>query len=382
MSYNTPNHFGYNLELKLDKIPAKVSDRIALSLLFPGLLVGLFLILLGCYELFHGVEPQSDTVVAEKISPWFNLTFFDSVIIALGLWIICSLIVSYFTYKKVFFDGKKITMVYRKFFGKKFTVKESIKKFKGVRFRVEFFQFGLVNKNKYIIELYHDESDKITPLYISTSGHNIRKIWKNYALALKLPEIIMTDEGWASRNLENIGESLIDIAQKGGLKSKFNAKEAVPHSVSLVKKKDKLVLKNRTVRWDVFNIITAVGACIALLILAFNAQSILRSTISLCLSCILLVFILFILLKILTKDKLVIKPDKIVIVHKTLCFSRKKYDVLKKNIEAVDIAFNPSSERYFLAIIGDDKTFVFGKKLPLDDLRWVRKFLIHHIIKK
>ena len=91
---------------------------------------------------------------------------------------------------------------------------------------------------------------------------------------------------------------------------------------------------------------------------------------------------IFSVLKSLTKDKLVIKPKKIVIVHKTFFMSRKKYEIMKNEIETIEVAFNPVSERYFIAIIGCGKTVVFGKKLPVQDLQWIKKYLINDIIKK
>ena len=61
---------------------------------------------------------------------------------------------------------------------------------------------------------------------------------------------------------------------------------------------------------------------------------------------------------------------------------KNNMNMAQEEIEAIDVAFNPSSERYFLAIIGNDKTFVFGKKMPVNDLEWIRKYLIHNITKK
>ena len=79
---------------------------------------------------------------------------------------------------------------------------------------------------------------------------------------------------------------------------------------------------------------------------------------------------------------MIIESDKVIVIHKTLAFSRKKYELLKLEIEAVDVAHSPVSERHFLAVIGGDKTLVFGKKLSTSDLDWIRKFLIHNIVKK
>ena len=76
MNYNEPNHFSYNFELKLNKLPTKQADRIALRILFPGLLAALFLIIIGCYELISGARPVDDAELAGKVPFWFNLTYF------------------------------------------------------------------------------------------------------------------------------------------------------------------------------------------------------------------------------------------------------------------------------------------------------------------
>lgn len=82
------------------------------------------------------------------------------------------------------------------------------------------------------------------------------------------------------------------------------------------------------------------------------------------------------------KDKIVIKPHKIIIVHKFMLFSRKNNELIKDDIESIDVAFTPATERYFVAISSDNKTMVFGKKLPIEDLRWVRQFLINDVVSK
>lgn len=87
------------------------------------------------------------------------------------------------------------------------------------------------------------------------------------------------------------------------------------------------------------------------------------------------VFILF------RKEKLIIKKDKIVNTHKYMLFSTKHDEIPKTAIEAIDITENPASGRYFVSVISDEKSITFGAKLPIKDLRWVKKFLIHEVIK-
>jgi hypothetical protein len=55
---------------------------------------------------------------------------------------------------------------------------------------------------------------------------------------------------------------------------------------------------------------------------------------------------------------------------------------MKKNeIEAVDIGHNPITDRYYLSLISHDKHMVFGKNMPIDDLRWIRGLVIREIVK-
>ena len=382
MCCDASNHFSYNFKLNLNKLPTKRTDRITLRLLFPGLLAGIALIALGIYELSQGRQPENDAAIRNLIHPWFNLTFFDFAVIALGLWIIISLVLAYFTYKKIFYDGKKITMIYRNPWGQKKVVQEAIKKYKGIRFRIEFFQFGFINKNKYIIELYHKDEEKIAPLYISTDSANIRKIWQDYALKLSLPEIMTTDEGVQERKVKDIGKSLIQLHKDGVVKNDFDIKEPLPESISWVRKSDKSIIKNMKIRWDGIDILAAIGMGIVFLVFLTFMPQISNQPSGVALSVFLLGFMGVCIFKWLTKDKLVIKPHKVIIIHKTFSFSRKKDELFKDNIEAVDVAFNPASERYFLTIIGADKTLIFGKKMPVEDLRWVKKFLINDVIKK
>lgn len=393
MNCNAPEHFSHSYELKIDHLPTQKSDRIALSILYPGLLFGFALIVLGLYELFNGfkstktllddVLPKADASYAPLINP----TFFDAVIILIGLGVVISLVFSYIRYKKIFFDGKNVTIIHRPVFGIKKSYKDDIKNYEGVRFRIEFFQFGFINKNKYIIELFHKNSYKTAPLYISTSDKNIRKIWEYYARKLNMPTIIMTDEGMVTRDIEDLNKSIKQMAKKWDLENKFDDRAPLPPSIAYVRKADKTVIKTRKIIWDAYNIIA--WFCIGVLSLSFTLaiityikQETSQQNPWLLVGYITgIVFIFGLIYTLFRKDKIVIKKEKIIIVHKFMLFSRKKDEISKNAIEAIDVTFNPATERYFVAITSDAKTLIFGKKLPIEDLRWVKKFLINEIIK-
>ncbi len=382
MSYNTPNHFSHDFALSLEKLPTKQADRLSGKILFFGILAGLFLVVLGLYELLNGADPQSLEEVQDVINPWFSMAFFDSVIMLLGVGIITSLTVSYMRYKKVFFDGKKVTMVYRSLFGKKHTVKESLKHYDGVRFRIEFFQFGFLNKNKYIIELYHKDPDKVAPLYITTNGKNIRNIWEYYAKQLNLPTLILTDEGMIQRDVKDLDKSLKQLYDEGLIDNTFDFNAPLPASIAWVRKKDKSIIKNRKIIWDGYNILAWCLVAVSVVALVICAPHIFQNIAHMLWACVLIFVIGTIAFRSFTKDKIAIKPKKIVIVHKTFFLSRKNNEIYKDEIKAIEVAFNPLTERYFVSIISPEKTLIFGKKLPIEDLRWVKKFLVNDIVKK
>ena len=393
MKFNAPDHFSHSFEIRLENLPTKKSDRIALSILYPGLLFGAMLVLLGLYEFFNGFRGApssfdmvgSDAAMADTfMKPWM----FDWVIVALGTWIVVSLIFSYIRYKKIFLSKDSVEIIHRPVWGKKQRVKEKLQNYEGVRFRIEFFQFGFLNKNKYIIELYHKNKNKIAPLYISTSDKKIRRMWEYYAKGLNLPAIFMTDEGMAVRNVEDLDKSLQDLAKAGLIENKYDDRAPLPPSLALVRKRDKTVIKSRKFVWDAYNFISWFGIGlfgVFLLCSALSDEFGLNITDTVWKNALYGCGVLLILLAVwllCRKDKIVIKPHKIIIVHKFMLHSRKDNELNKADIESVDVNFDPSTDRYFLSISSDCKTMIFGKKLPLEDLKWVRAFLINDIIRK
>ncbi|MGN0914204.1 MAG: hypothetical protein ACI4OW_04845 [Alphaproteobacteria bacterium] len=389
---NAPDHFSHSYELKVDHRPTQKSDRIALRILYPGLLLGMALVILGVYEFFYGFpakinifgENVTDEPVYESL---INPYFFDAVVTLLGLGIIISLIFSYIRYKKVALDDKgNVIVVHRPVFGEKKTYKDKIKNYEGVRLRIEFFQFGMLNKNKYIIELYHKNSFKTIPLYISTSGKYIRKKWEYYARMLNMPTLIMTDEGMVSRDIEDLNKSIKEMAEKWHLANQFDDRAPLPPTIAYVRKADKTVIKARKIRWDAYNLIMwfcifVLGSAFIMALTSYLNQEQERNPWVLSGYAAGILFVLALVYSLFRKDKIVIKREKIIIVHKFMLFSRKKDELRKDKIEAIDVTFNPATERYFVAIASDEKTLVFGKKLPIDDLRWVKKFLINEVIK-
>ena len=214
----TAQHYSHCFALKIDQLPTKNSDRIALRILYPGMLFGLLLAALGVFDLFSAYLPDEKSALSfsqQGVDTWFSPIFFDLVIFAVGIGIVFKLFAGYLCYRKIFFDGTNITIVDRAFGGKKTTYKEKLENYEGVQLRIEFFQFGFWNRNRYIIELRHKNLHKVAPLYISMNGRNIRKIWKDYAKKLNLPAIVFKNGDITKIDIEDLDKPLQTLAKEG-----------------------------------------------------------------------------------------------------------------------------------------------------------------------
>ncbi len=395
MNYKATDYFSHNLEFKLDKTPAKVSDRTNWKFIAPGILFGALLFLIGIYEMLNGFKGGHESfdkinMAASDLAnykPWLSPIFFDCVFIFLGLGMITASIISLIRYRKYVYDGKNFTIGFRSFLNGKTILKENLKNYLGVRFRIEFFQFGFISANKYIIELYNKDAKKSVPLYISTSAADIRKYWEYYAKKLKMPALINTEEGLISRDVRNLNKSVRDLAILGYIIDEYDSYEPLPPTIAFARKRDKIVLKTKKIVWDAYNILASAIMLIMSLVLVIllaninalhESASVITSYILTAIVAVIFIISVFIMFR---KEKLVLKKHKIVNTHKYMLFSTKHNEIMKDAIESVEITENPVTGRYFVSIIADDRTITFGSKLPTEDLRWVKKFLIHEIIK-
>ena len=89
----------------------------------------------------------------------------------------------------------------------------------------------------------------------------------------------------------------------------------------------------------------------------------------------------FSFISIFCKDVLIINKHDLILGH-NLTFLRMDIEFIpKEEIESVDIGHNPITDRFYLSITSRDKSMIFGKNMPIEDLRWIRGCLIREIVK-
>ena len=394
MADKSLRHYSYKFKFDIEHLPVEQRDRVSGKLSVLGLIFGLGFIALAVFEAFSFLYGGTNEVYTFDLPTKFSANeillqryVFDTILLFLGLVIVAVSVFSFLRHKVIFFDGENIKLTYYSPFKQPKTEIEALYNYLGVLLRVEYFQLGLMSRNRYIIELYHPEKNKRVPLYISTNSHNVRHMWEYYSAKLKLPALFMTDHGLISRHHSELSKTLNDMATKWHLKTLYRENEKMPASVKCKILPHKAIIKERRLFFDVYSILALLGIFVLGFLVIYaglNYQYImpylglsgLLSFMVLCSGVVLLSIVVL-----LSKDVLVITEDGILLGHNILFLRRDGGFVLKNEIAAVDVGHNPTTERYYLSIIADNQSLIFGKNMPVNDLRWVRGFVIKQIAK-
>ncbi len=394
MGFVAPDHYSYKFKFDIEKLPAIYTDKVSAKISICGIFSGLLFVALGLFELISYFMDLSEenynfstmSQVSAKDIFWFRYSF-DSFILLFGVLIVFLSVSALLRRKTIFFDGDNIRITHKPLFGGEKVETESLYKYLGVLLKVEYYQFGLINRNRYIIELYHKEKNKRVPLYISTSGDNVRQIWEYYSEKLKMPALFMTDHGLVSRNHNELDKTLKVMSKRWQLDVVYDEEKNAPASLKYKAKSDRVILKEKRLFFDVYTILSLLGILIlgALMVYAgINYQVVLQYigfgwfVGALVIG---ILIIIFSLISIFCKDVLIVNKHDLILGH-NLTFLRMDIEFMPKDeIESIDIGHNPITDRYYLSVISHDKSMIFGKNMPIDDLRWIRGCLIREIVK-
>lgn len=393
MTPGVQDHYSYKFKLKISDNPTKATDRFPRPVLFVAFALGLLLLLLGVYFLSNsdlsGVAdiekklPKTSIRVTPLVSPWL----FNVLLILIGSFVMYMSVVMFIKYNKIFFDGNYVKVKRRLLFGEPQIFEEPLYNYSGVRLRVKFYQFGILNLNKYIIELYHKDQSKIIPLYIALSKRGIRKIWKDYATVLHMPGITISERGMVSRNYKDLNRSYEEVVSKWHMPDNFIFELDKPKYIAFKSRQTgEKMIKIGKVFIDVYSILYAfltfllgVGLVAMLLNHAFFAKYIPASAL-LIIYALITAIIAYAVINILSKDIILITKDKIVVFRKIFFLRIRDNIVDRKHIKGIDINYTPTTDRYYLSIVSDKNNIIIGNKLPAEDLRWIRAVLISEII--
>ena len=394
MTYTAPNHYSHDFKLDIEKLPTTQIDRVARRITWWGMVSGLMFVILGAFEIISYFLQTSDESYYSKIDTdltthqLFVLRYsFDTFILLFGLIIVALCIMAMRRVKSIRFDGENLKITHYPLWGEPQVIGEKLYNYTGVLLTVEYFQFGLINRNRYIIELYHQDKKKRIPLYISTSGDSVRQKWEYYAKKLKMPALFMTDHGLVSKNHNELKKTLREMAKRWNPASLLREEEQVPATLQYKRKKDKVILRERRVFFDAYSILLFLGILSLVALVGFaliNYEFIIPYIGILGFGAVLLIIlsiVIFIAACMLSKDVLIITRSEVVLGHNLSILRMDAEFLPKEDIESVDIGHNPITDRYYLSIISHDNSIVFGKNLPIRDLQWIRGCVIREIVK-
>ena len=391
MKYKFRDHYSHCFELKLTEQPITATDRLSPFMLFVSFLFGSVFFVLGAYLInitkiteqtdFEKIISKSAIYTHHFISP----EIFGAGIIGLGLGITLVCLFYMCRYKNITIKDNNVTVNDHPFIGRPHSFSAPLNEYKGVRLRLEFCQYGLFNQNKFIIELYHTDEKKLVPLYISTNQKDIRTIWKKYALHFNLPPIQISDKGMISYAMRDLERSYAEVVKDWHLPTNFLVEKTHSRDFVCKKKNDKKILKTRHVIYDLYSTINiAVIGCFGfLLAYALCNHDVLMRVLSvgsvLAFYVFLLTCILYAYFTLIVRDIVLISDKKLIIFKKILGFTFPQGSVGFEQLKGLDIFFTPTTGRYCLNIITEQKIIKIFSKLSPDDLRWIKCFVVSEI---
>ena len=395
MTHSVPNHYSYEFKFDIEKLPAIQTDQIPLKVSICGFLCGIIFALLGAFELISYLLDLSDETYGFNISQEMadiNLFIFryafDSFILLFGVIIIALSVGAMLRRKIIYFDGDNIKITYLPLFKPQHTEVIPLYDYLGILLKVEYYQLGLINRNRYIVELYHKDNSKNVPLYISIHSNKIREMWEYYAAKLKMPALFLTDHGLVSKHHSELNKTLQTMAKRWQLNLDEKEKDyGIPKSITYKEKINKTVIKEKKLFFDIFSILSVLTGILLFLILSYSIKYYPYITAAIGTEWFVILFaacsftMLFMLLSVFCKDVLIITKHEIVLGH-NISFLRMDVEFIPKDeVESVDIGHNPLTDRYYITIISKNQSIVFGKNMPMSDLQWLRGCIIREIIK-
>jgi len=385
-------HYGQNFCLDINKLPAQATDRFSQIILLISTLLGALFVVLGLYllniislvgttDLEHNLSQS-----AIKVHSFVSNDTFGLLLLTLGIGIVIASVFYDLRFKKIFFDGETIVVKDFPFVGKPHSFSEKISEFSGVRLRLKFCQYGLFSRNKFIVELYHKDHEKIVPLYISRNPKKIRTIWRDYALKLNLPPIHISEKGMVSHRAIDMNRPFVEVVKSWNLPKNFLLEKT--HSKNFICKQrgDKKLIKTSRIIIDLYatlNILTIVLLG-ALLSYAFFNHDIITRYISLNATLVLyaltLTLIVYAYITLVTRDIILVHNKKIVVFRKILGFAVQDAVVPFPALRGIDIFLTPTTGRYALNLVTERQNTIVFNKLSADDLRWIKGFLVCELL--
>ncbi len=375
MLVHIPDHFSSKFMFDFSKCPTSKTDRSSILKSLAKIVCGFCLLILGVFELLSFVKSGGQNLES----------MFAIIIILLSLSIIISSFISITRYKKFYFDGKKFDIVYKSSVSASYTASVPLEEYEGVRLRILFTQNSIMNRYRYVIDLYHKDSNKIVPLYISKYKTNLIKIWYEYAKAFGLPILSINERGIVRRECVDLDKNLKELSLENKLPFIASGKLPSPKSINIIENRLSTLVKkvgfhsDFCTYWSIFVLILSVSVLVSSVVLLFKNNTMPSSGIG-ALYILLISVIIYSLLSIFSTTQYEISKNSISL---KLYFNKhliRERVIDMNNIKNIELTYSPVTGRYGIALIENDEICLIEEKLPATDVLWLKDFLIRKIV--
>jgi uncharacterized membrane protein len=353
-------------QINLDSLPVEHEEK---GLRSVGIILAVFSLIWGGFPTVILIT----SLVQGKFEPGMLLILLFTVIGAGLFFLGISLI---FRRKKTRIDKDGVMVEQRSLFGLKLW-NEPFSRYKGVGIREEYHSGGKNSPSYtlYIVELVHDDKDKIVQLYCSKSAEGHRKIWEDYCRKLNMQAVEKDGDSYVTRDVGDIDKTVSELVREGKIELDFDPSRNIPPELEVISEGDELVITvfkpKRSAVGAVFGVLLWVVLPAGFIYAGFFTKDapIIFGFVGII---ILLVIFAVIFISTMTKARLRVSSDGASTCRISLWGEWFTQSINSPEVESVKVYKEDRANGEAVWLSGDKGSICFGEGLGRETLEWLR----------
>ncbi len=284
-----------------------------------------------------------------------------------------------FKKKRIRIDSEGVSVDEKGLFGAK-SWSEPLSRYKGVASREEYHSGGKNSPSYtlYIVELAHDEKDKVITLYSSKAQDGHRRIWEDYCRKLNLNAVEKDGDGFIERAVEDLDKTVAELVREGKIDVSFDPSQNVPQELVVHPEGDELVItitKKKSAVGCVISALVAMGIPGAFIYLGFLSKKAppMFGVVGVFFVLVMIVVAVF---GIMMKERIRVSRNMV-----STCWTGRWGDLFTRSIngselESVKVYRKDGTAQEAVWLVSDMNTLAVGRGLKREALEWLRNCIL------
>ena len=282
--------------------------------------------------------------------------------------------------KKTRIDRNGVTVEQKSLFGRK-AWSEPYSRYRGVGIREEYHSGGKNSSSYtlYIVELVHDQEDKVVQLYCSKSPEGHRKVWEDYCRKLNMQAVEKDGDGYVIRDVGDLDKTVGDLVREGKIEVDFDPSSNVPPELEVLPEGDELVITvvrpKRSAGGMILGLLFGAGIPAGLIYAGFFRPDapIVFGFVGLVIA---LIATAVVFITAFTKARLRLSPSRAATCRISRWGEWFPQGIESAEVESVKVFRKDGSNSEAVWMTGDQLSLSFGEGLGRETLEWLRSCIL------